>query len=420
MEKHKSEIYEYTVPADDGTYRTGAIRPAKRSSALLAVLLAAVIFLGGFCSALGLVNIRLLKELAAANQETTPLNKDTEPSLPTQPQHLEDPGYPEPQLPKNYNVQLKITDSPYYSQEKQPETAKTAQEILDANAKSIVQVQSVSHYGTVQTGVGVALSADGFLLVNHHVVESARRIYVTLFDGSLARAKLVGSDSFSDLAVLYIQAQNLTPAVFSSNRTLQVADPSFALEQLNQEPHFLESSIFTTSRILTTKSSKLQVIQTCQGGETGPVFDAFGHIMGFQVGHISNYFETADTIGTGLVIPTESIRQIVHDLLEKGHVHGRPSLGFEVEAISKIYQQYWQLPGGLLLTQVKESSNAASKGLQEGDILLALNGQPVSNRTDLYARLYDLQVGDTVTAVICRDEQKFTVKLTIEENAETE
>ena len=91
-------------------------------------------------------------------------------------------------------------------------------------------------------------------------------------------------------------------------------------------------------------------------------------------------------------------------------------MGFEVEAISKVYQQYWQLPGGLLLTQVAESSNAALTGLQEGDILLALDGQPIASRTDLYARLYDLQVGDMVTAVICRNEQKFTVKLTIEEH----
>ena len=415
MAKQKPEINEYMGQFDDGTYRTGTIRPGKPRSAILACLLAAVIFLGGFCSALGLVNIRLLKELADSNRETTPLSKDTEPSGLSQPHQLEDPGLPEPQLPQSYHVQLNITQSPYFSQDKMSEYA-TAEQIYAANTQSLVQVQSLTHFGAVQNGVGIVVSQDGFLLVNHHVVESARRIYVTLHDGTLARAKLVGSDSFSDLAVLYIQAENLTPAVFSDNRTLQVADPSFAVDSLEKAPRIVESTVFTASRVLNTKSHTLQLIQTCQGSETGPVFNIYGHIIGFQVGHISNYFESADTIGTGLVIPTQTIAQIINDLLNQGHVHGRPCLGFEVEAISKIYQQYWQLPGGLLLTQVKDTSNAAKNGLQEGDILLALDGQPVLNRMDLYTRLYDLQVGDTVTAVICRDEQKFTVKLTIEEH----
>ena len=416
MANNKPEIHEYTDQFDDGTYRTGTIRPGKSSSAVLAFLLAAVIFLGGFCSALGLVNIQLLKELSNVNRETTPISKESQPGGHTFPQKLEDPGYPEPALPQSYHVRLQVVDSPYYSHQNSTDSILSPEEIYAKNAQSLVQVQSMTHFGSVQSGVGVVLSADGFLMVNHHVVESARRIYVTLADGTLARAKLVGSDSFSDLAVIYIEAKDLTPAVFSSNRTLQVTDPSFAVDSLTGGPRILESSVFSSSRQLATNSSNIRVIQTCQGSNTGPVFDAFGNIMGFQVGHISKYFASADTIGTGLVIPTDTIGNIVRELLSSGHVKGRPSLGFEVEAISKVYQQYWQLPGGLLLTQVEESSNAALTGLQEGDILLALDGQPIADRTDLYARLYDLQVGDTVTAVICRNDQKFTVKLTIEEN----
>ena len=416
MENNKPEINEYLGQFDDGTYRTGTIQPGKPSSALLAFLLAMVIFLGGICSALGIVNIHLLRQLAEANQETTPLSMDPENDNGFYPPQLEDPGHPEPSLPEHSTVELQVVDSPYYSHEKNSQGILTASQIYEANQHSMVTVQCMTHFGAVHEGVGVVLSRDGFLLVNYHVVESARRIYVTLSDGTIARAKLVGSDSFSDLAVLYIQAENLTPAVFSSNKTLQVADPSFAIGKLGDAPQILESTVFTASRILSTKSSHIQLIQTCRGGNTGPVFNAFGNMIGLQVGHISNFFESSDTIGTGLVIPTDYIQKIVSDLLQDGHVKGRPSLGFEVEDISKVYQQYWQLPVGLLLTQVEQSSNAAMTGLQEGDILLALAGKPITSRIDLYARLYDLQVGDTVTAVICRDNQKFTVKLTIEEH----
>ena len=89
-----------------------------------------------------------------------------------------------------------------------------------------------------------------------------------------------------------------------------------------------------------------------------------------------------------------------------------------LEAISKVYQQYWQLPDGLLLTQVLEDSNAHLCGLEEGDILLALDGVPIKSRSDLYTTLYNHHIGDTVIAVINRDDKTFTVKLTVEDNAQ--
>jgi serine protease Do len=140
-------------------------------------------------------------------------------------------------------------------------------------------------------------------------------------------------------------------------------------------------------------------------------------VIGFQVGIISDYFTTDDIKGIGMVVPTGSIRQILDQLMESGFVSGQPHLGLEVEAISKLYQQYWQLPGGLLLTGISSSSDAAAKGLMEGDILLALDGKPVHERSDLYTILYNHKAGDTLIAVIRRDNQQFTVTLTIEDNS---
>ena len=418
MAKRKPDENEYIGQWDDGTYQTGAIRPPKPSSGLMAFLLVAVIFLGGICSALGILNIRLLQQLAELNRETTPLAMASQPEASSQSSRLEDLDTPEPQLPEDRAVELQIVQSPYYSAEKAADGVLKAEQIYGRSRDSLVQVQCLTHFGATQTGVGLVLSTDGYILVNHHVVDAARRIFVTLSDGSLQRAALVGSDSFSDLAVLYISAEELTPAVFSSNKALQVTDPSFAISAIGEEPDIQESTVFSTSRSFSAKSSALNLIQTCRGGDSGPVFDGFGNVMGFQVGNISKYFSAADTKGTGLVIPTEGIRKIVQDLVRYGYVSGRPCLGIEVEAISKVYQQYWQLPVGLLLTDVAEDSNAADCGLQEGDILLALDGTPVSSRSDLYALLYDHEIGDTVIAVVSRDSQKFTVKLQIEDNSE--
>ncbi len=416
MAKHKPDKYEYFGEWDDGTYQTGTIRPPKPGSGLVAFLLALVILLGGICSALGIINVQLLSQLAQKEQETTPLSKDSQPTATGPNSYLDQLDAPIPQVPENATVTLQIADSPYYPHGEKQDNLPSQQQIFDQSQQYLLDVQCLTHIGEVQSGIALVLSADGFLLTNHHVVDAARRIFVTLPDGNIVRAALVGTDSFSDLALLYIQAEGLTPAVFSSNKTLQVTDPSYAIEPGNQGRSLRESSIFNVSRIFAAKNNSLQLIQTCAGGQAGVVFDSFGYVMGFQVGHIAHYFGESDTTGTGLVIPTRAIRQIVNKLLSHGCVEGRPSLGIEVEAISKVYQQYWQLPLGLLLTDVAEHSHAAACGLEEGDILLALNGVPVTNRSELYAMLYNHNIGDTVIAVVSRDDQKFTVKLTIEEN----
>ena len=412
MAKHKPDETEYLPEFDSGTYQTGAIKAPRPSSGLVAFLLLVVIFLGGLCSLLGLLNIRLLAQLAEQTGETVPIYVESQPATDDAVGILDQLEDPAPSVPADTDVELKTEDVPYYSPNKVNE-AMTARQIYEQNAASIVEVQCLTHFGSTITGTGLVLSQDGFLLVNCHIVDAAKRIFVTFSDGSMLRASLVGSDSFSDLAVLYVQAQGLTPARFSNNKTLQVTDPTYAVEFGGNVG---ESMIFSTPRTFCTESHNLKLIQTCSGGEAGPVFNSFGYVIGFQVSSISQYFGRESSKGVGLVVPSSTIHQITQALLADGEIAGRPSIGVEVEAISKLYQQYWQLPDGLLLTEVEENSSAAACGLQKGDILLALDGQPMSSRSDLYTALYGHNVGDTVIAVVCRDDQKFTVKLKIEDS----
>lgn len=412
MAKRKPDTSEYLPEWDEGTYQTGAIHPPKPTSSLVVFLLVAVIMLGGICSALGILNIRLLSQLMDVQRETTPMRVDTQPDILPTDNPLESLHLEAPQVPTHAGLQLMVVESPYYS-ENSPNIL-SAQQIYEANTRSIVNVLCLTHSGETEESVGLVLSQDGFILTNSHVVEAAKRIFICTADGGTYRASLVGNDSFSDLAVLYVQAPDLIPARFSSNKTLQVTDPTCAVEGTNQ---LRQSTVFSAGRTFFSKSHSMTLIQTCSGSEAGPVFNSFGHVIGYQVGHVANYFSAANTKGTGLVIPTATIAQIVQTLIRDGQVAGRPCLGVQVEQISKLYQQYWQLPGGLLLTKVEENSNAALCGLQEGDILLALDGKPIHSSQDMYAMLYNCKVGDTVIAVICRNDQKFTVTLTIEDNA---
>lgn len=417
MAKNKPETTEFLPEWDDGTYQTGAIKEPRGSSGLVAFLLLVVIFLGGVCSVLGILNIRLLAQLAEKPGETVPMASDTHMAQVDSDSILDQLGEPVPEVPQNGAVKLHIVDSPYYSPDA---SGPDGQLIYAQKQRSLVEVQCLTHFNSTEIGIGLVLSADGYILTNSHVVDAAKRIFVTLSDGTMLRAALVGRDNFSDLAVLYIDRQDLVPASFSSNRNLQVSEPTLAFE-VGREPLTIRSSnIYSTNRLFSTRSGSIRLIQTCSGGTTGPVFDSFGNVIGFQVSIIADYFTSADTVGVGLVVPTDRIQQIIQQLLDKGYMDGQPSLGMEVEAITKLYQQYWQLPSGLLLTGVEENSNAAAQGLEEGDILVALDSVPVQTRSDLYAILYNHSIGDEVIAVVCRDEQQFTVTLTIEDNADSE
>ncbi len=102
--------------------------------------------------------------------------------------------------------------------------------------------------------------------------------------------------------------------------------------------------------------------------------------------------------------------------MQKGFVAGRPTLGLETVAISKLYQQYWDLPGGLRLLSV--SRKAAEQGLEKDDILLGLGGQRLQSNEDLYRILFSHTIGDTLTAVVFRDGESITLPLTIFDTAE--
>ena len=415
MAKNKPNMNEYIPEWDGGTYQTGAIKEPKGSSNLVACLLLLVIFLVGACSVLGILNIRLLARLARQEGETVSMAIDSHVPT-TQNDHLLDQlDAPKPSIPAQPKMAMNILDAPYCNPNA---PALSGQQVLEENRNSLVQIQCLTTLNSTESGIGLVLSTDGYILTNSHLVDTSKRIFVTLPDGSLVRAALVGRDQFSDLAVLYVDAEGLVPATFSSNQNLQVNDLTYAFETGDEPVMIRQSNVFTINRILSAKSASLRLIQTCSGGTTGPVFDSMGHVIGFQVGNISNYFPNADTKGVGLVVPTSTIQLILKDLLKDGCVEGRPSLRMEVEAISKIYQQYWQLPGGLLLTTVTEDSDAAAKGLLKGDILLALDGKPVHGPSELYAILYNLNVGDSVIAVVRRDGQTFTVELTIQDTAQ--
>ena len=318
MAKRKPETSEYLPEWDEGTYQTGKFKEPRGSSTMVVILLLVVIFLGGLCSVMGLLNIRLLARIAQDNSQTVPLAQEIQATVLTQDSVLDRLNAPAPVVPEKIQVSLLMADSPHYQAEK-PAAYLDGQQIREENAPSLVKVQCLTHFNSTESGIGLVISADGFILTNSHVVDASKRIFVTLHDGTMLRAALVGYDNFSDLAVLSIDRQDLVPARFSNNQNLQVGQPTYAFEASADPMVIRESTIFNIGRTFTTKAGSIHLLQTCEGGTTGPVFDSFGNVIGFQVGMISDYFTTADIKGIGMVLPTGGIRQILEKLLKVCH-----------------------------------------------------------------------------------------------------
>ena len=410
--------FNRTDPWDRGVYQTGSTQPPKRHSGLTALLLIAVILLAGIAGILGVWNIRLFAALQEKSGQEISLSLQA--------------GKKENGLGGSQNLATDITvpvDGPSITLSDAPESQENAdatgplplQEIYSRCIDSVVSI-SCSVDGGIATGTGLVISADGYLVTNCHVIQDARSISVQFTDQRVLPAVLVGKDVTSDLAVLYVEAEDLTAAVFGNSDSLRVGDSVCAIgDPLGVELRgtMTDGIVSAINRDISTNGRTMTLIQTNaalnSGNSGGPLINCYGQVIGINTMKMGDSMSTAGVEGLGFAIPSTTVKEVVDQLIRQGYVSGRPSLGITGEAVSPLYQYYYRLPAGLLITSVTEGSDAAQVGLEEGDILLTLDGQSITDAETLTAALYSYQVGDTIEAVIYRGYQQYTVILTVEE-----
>ena len=257
---------------------------------------------------------------------------------------------------------------------------------------SVVGIHADISRSEYSTGTGVVLTSDGYIVTNTHVLDGAKAVTVTTSDGTEYTGKLVGADAVSDIAVLKIEAQGLTPAEFGDSSSLQVGDDVVSIgNPLGEQLRW------------TMTNGIISAIN--EGNSGGPLINMYGQVIG-----ITNMKALSTGVeGIGFAIPTASIRPIVNALLADGRVSGRVSIGITVGAVSSAASEYYDLPEGLYISAVAEGSDAEKQGIQSGDMLLAVNGQAVTTTYDVSAVKDGLKVGDTVTLTIYRDGKTFDV-----------
>ena len=405
---------------DDNTYYTGPTEPPKNRGALVALLLIFIIFLCGIVTVLGVLNIRLFQKLnrEEPSQELA-ISFTTEETLP-ETQAATTPTASQPSGLAGCTMDLQAAPK---GVDTVPEGGGLSlQEIYAKNIPSVVSISCLSSRGTA-SGTGVVLSADGYLVTNYHVISGAQEITVLLTDDRTFTAQSVGYDAVSDLAVLHIDAQNLTAAKFGNSDTLRVGDTVVAIgDPLGVEFRgtYTNGIVSAINRDVEVNGRTMTLIQTNaalnSGNSGGPLINCYGQVIGINTMKIGAFTDNAGVEGLGFAIPSTQVKEIVDQIIAQGYVSGRPTLGITGEALSKFYQHYYRMPAGLYITQVDEGSDAAQKGVQVGDMLLYLGDTRITGPDDLKAAIYDCEVGQQVEVILYRRGQQYRLTLTLQED----
>lgn len=421
-QSNNHQEYPEMDPWDQGTYRTGFTKPPKSRGGLIAVLLVAVILLSGIVTILGVMNIRLFRQLNTAQEDKTlPImfHENTQPNQTTIASAVPS-GISEETLASDQNT-VEIIPSPTSAATRPAADAMSLQEIYQKTIPSVVSISTHNQIGN-STGTGVVLSEDGYIVTNCHVVDDAGQISVYLSDGRTFEASLIGMDEISDLAVLHINADALVPATFGDSGVLQVGDVVVAIGDplgIELRGTMTDGIISAINRDIDISGRTMSLIQTNaalnSGNSGGPLINCYGQVIGINTMKMGNSVNNTAVEGLGFAIPSSTIIEIVNQLITQGFVSGRPELGLSGESVSSFYQFYYYLPSGLYITEITKDGSADQANLEVGDILISIDGHNITSNETLKKVVYSYNPGDVIEAVVYRSGKQYSVAITVGE-----
>ncbi len=278
-------------------------------------------------------------------------------------------------------------------------------------------------YTTNAAGSGVIISKDGYIVTNNHVIDGAQKITVKTSDGTEYDAKLVGTDAKSDIAVLKVDANDLTPATLGDSSKISVGDTAIAIgNPLGTLGGTVTDGIISaTSRELVVNNESMKLIQTNatinSGNSGGGLFDGNGNLIGIVQSKDSGTSSSGATIeGIGFAIPVNDAMEVAEQLIKNGKVTDRATLGVYLQTLTTQQGNYTP---GVYVTNVIDGSGAQAAGLKAYDKIVGADGKEVSSYPDLSAILKTKKPGDTIDLTIDRDGNQIQVTVTLTGTLET-
>lgn len=270
-------------------------------------------------------------------------------------------------------------------------------------------------------GSGVIIRADGFIATNNHVVEGAEELQVRMFDGSVYDATVVGTDPLSDLAVIRIEGEDLPHVSFGNSDDVRVGQWVMAFgSPLSAElSNTVTAGIISALGRLTPQPGGQGVhnfIQTDAainpGNSGGPLVNLRGELVGINT---MIYSRTGGFQGIGFSIPVNTVRVVVDQLIDTGTVR-RARLGVNYNLASEALIRALDLPrGAAQVANVVPGSAADRAGIQAGDVIVAINGNRLTNHLQLSQQIAAMQPGERVSITINRDGDERSVSVTLGE-----
>lgn len=300
----------------------------------------------------------------------------------------------------------------------------TPAEVYAVNVNSTVGITTsvTTNFWGYQTtsaasGSGFVFTNDGYILTNYHVVEDSDSITVRLYNGESFSAALVGFDQSNDVAVLKIEAKDLTPVILGDSDNMNVGDSVVAIGNPLGELTFslTAGAVSALDREITMSTGvTMNLMQTdCainSGNSGGALFNLYGEVIGITNAKYSSSSSTEASIDNiGFAIPINDARVIAQSIIEKGYV-SKPYIGVSVQDVSPEIQSYG-LPQGAAVRNIAADSPAERAGLKIGDIITAVNGAPIEGSNDLVRLVKAAAVGDIMKLTVYR--QGVTTELSL-------
>ena len=274
------------------------------------------------------------------------------------------------------------------------------------------------------TGTGFIVSENGYIVTNYHVIEYAytggQDLTVMLHDGTRYSASIVGVEESNDIAVLKIDAANLSPADLGDSDSLTVGDTVYAVGNPLGDLDFSMSTghVSALDRVIKTDENvdsinMFQIDAAVNSGNSGgPVYNTRGEVIGVVT---AKYSDTG-VEGIGFAIPINDAASIAQDLITNGYVTGKAYMGVKLdERYTSMYSQYYGMPLGAYVYSVDPGSSAEKAGLRPGDIITGLGDADVSCYDDLSSAVKSFSAGDTTEVRIYRAGENLTVSITFDE-----
>lgn len=286
-------------------------------------------------------------------------------------------------------------------------------------------------------GSGVIYKIDGddaYVVTNNHVVEGQDGLEVVLADGTKVKAELVGTDAYTDLAVLKISSEHVTTAAtFGDSSALKVGEPAIAIgsplgsDYANSVTQGIVSSLNrqVTSQNESGGTISINAIQTDAainpGNSGGPLINVDGQVIGINSSKIASTSGSASGVsveGMGFAIPSNDVVEIINQLEADGKVV-RPALGIQTIDLGSITSQQQEqilkvpssVTSGVVIYSVNNATPAEQAGLQQYDVITKIDDTEVSTTTDLQSALYKHKVGDTITVTFYRGDEEKTAEV---------